>query len=59
VVLTIVLQTDRSHMMMTPVAGFQVGLGELMAVSGAIFLSIATYRRCRNFARSIFKSSWH
>jgi drug/metabolite transporter (DMT)-like permease len=42
VVLTIVLQTDRSHMMMTPVAGFQVGLGELMAVSGAIFLSIAT-----------------
>jgi drug/metabolite transporter (DMT)-like permease len=40
VVLTIVLQTDRSHM--TPVAGFQVGLGELMAVSGAICLSIAT-----------------
>jgi drug/metabolite transporter (DMT)-like permease len=40
VVLTIVLQTDRSHMM--PVAGFEVGLGELMAVSGAIFLSIAT-----------------
>jgi drug/metabolite transporter (DMT)-like permease len=40
VVLTIILQTDRSHM--TPVAGFQVGLGELMAVSGAIFLSIAT-----------------
>jgi drug/metabolite transporter (DMT)-like permease len=40
VVLTIVLQTDRSNM--TPVAGFQVGLGELMAVSGAIFLSIAT-----------------
>jgi drug/metabolite transporter (DMT)-like permease len=36
----IVLQTDRSHM--TPVAGFQVGLGELMAVSGAICLSIAT-----------------
>jgi drug/metabolite transporter (DMT)-like permease len=36
----IVLQTDRSHMM--PVAGFQVGLGELMAVSGAICLSIAT-----------------
>ncbi len=27
---------------MTPVAGFQVGLGELMAVSGAICLSIAT-----------------
>jgi drug/metabolite transporter (DMT)-like permease len=42
VVLTIVLQTDRSNMMMTPVAGFQVGLGELMAVSGAICLSIAT-----------------
>jgi drug/metabolite transporter (DMT)-like permease len=42
VVLTIVLETDRSHMMMTPVAGFQIGLGELMAVSGAIFLSIAT-----------------
>lgn len=41
VVLTIVLQTDRSYMM-TPVAGFQVGLGELMAVLGAIFLSIAT-----------------
>jgi drug/metabolite transporter (DMT)-like permease len=40
VLLTIVLQTDRSHM--TPVAGVQVGLGELMAVSGAIFLSIAT-----------------
>jgi drug/metabolite transporter (DMT)-like permease len=40
VVLTLVLQTDRSHM--TPVAGFQVGLGELMAVSGAICLSIAT-----------------
>jgi drug/metabolite transporter (DMT)-like permease len=40
VILTIVLQTDRSQM--TPVAGFQVGLGELMAVSGAIFLSIAT-----------------
>jgi drug/metabolite transporter (DMT)-like permease len=40
VVLTIILQTDRSNM--TPVAGFQVGLGELMAVSGAIFLSIAT-----------------
>jgi drug/metabolite transporter (DMT)-like permease len=40
VVLTIVLQTDRSHM--TPVTGFQVGLGELMAVSGAICLSIAT-----------------
>lgn len=40
VVLTIVLQTDRTHM--TPVAGFQVGLGELMAVSGAICLSIAT-----------------
>jgi drug/metabolite transporter (DMT)-like permease len=40
VVLTIVLQTDRSHM--TPIAGFQVGLGELMAVSGAICLSIAT-----------------
>jgi drug/metabolite transporter (DMT)-like permease len=36
----IVLQTARSHM--TPVAGFQVGLGELMAVSGAICLSIAT-----------------
>ncbi len=36
----IVLQTDRSQM--TPVAGFQVGLGELMAVSGAICLSIAT-----------------
>ncbi|PSB59434.1 DMT family transporter [Chamaesiphon polymorphus] len=36
VVLTIVLQTD------TPVDGFQVGVGELMAVSGAIFLSIAT-----------------
>ncbi len=43
VVLTIVLQTDdRSHMMMTPVAGFQVGLGELMAVLGAICLSVAT-----------------
>jgi drug/metabolite transporter (DMT)-like permease len=40
VILTIVLQTNRSHM--TPVAGFQVGLGELMAVSGAICLSIAT-----------------
>ncbi len=40
VVLTIVLQADRTHM--TPVAGFQVGLGELMAVSGAICLSIAT-----------------
>jgi drug/metabolite transporter (DMT)-like permease len=40
VILTIVLQTDRSHM--TPVAGLQVGLGELMAVSGAICLSIAT-----------------
>lgn len=40
VVLTIVLQTDRSNM--TPVAGFQLGLGELMAVSGAICLSIAT-----------------
>lgn len=40
VVLTIVLQTDRSHM--TPVAGFQVGVGEVMAVSGAICLSIAT-----------------
>jgi drug/metabolite transporter (DMT)-like permease len=42
VLLTIVLQTDRSHIMMTPVAGFQVGVGELMAVSGAICLSIAT-----------------
>jgi drug/metabolite transporter (DMT)-like permease len=40
VVLTIVLQTDRSNM--TPVAGFQVGLGELMAVSGAVCLSVAT-----------------
>ena len=40
VILTIVLQTDRSNM--TPVAGFQVGLGELMAVSGAICLSVAT-----------------
>jgi drug/metabolite transporter (DMT)-like permease len=40
VVLTIVLQTDRSNM--TPVAGFQVGLGELMAVLGAVCLSIAT-----------------
>jgi drug/metabolite transporter (DMT)-like permease len=40
VLLTIVLQTDRSNM--TPVAGFQVGVGELMAVSGAICLSIAT-----------------
>ncbi|WP_396134229.1 DMT family transporter [Chamaesiphon sp. VAR_48_metabat_135_sub] len=36
----IVLQTDRTNM--TPVAGFQVGLGELMAVSGAICLSVAT-----------------
>jgi drug/metabolite transporter (DMT)-like permease len=40
VVLTIVLQTDRSNM--TPVAGFQLGLGELMAVLGAICLSIST-----------------
>jgi drug/metabolite transporter (DMT)-like permease len=40
VVLTIVLQTDRSNM--APVAGFQVGVGELMAVSGAICLSVAT-----------------
>jgi drug/metabolite transporter (DMT)-like permease len=40
VVLTIVLQTDRSNM--TPVAGFEVGLGELMAVVGAVCLSIAT-----------------
>ncbi|WP_373544357.1 DMT family transporter [Chamaesiphon sp.] len=40
VVLTIVLQTDRSQM--APVAGLQVGMGELMAVSGAICLSIAT-----------------
>jgi drug/metabolite transporter (DMT)-like permease len=36
VLLTIVLPAD------TPVAGFQVGVGELMAVSGAICLSIAT-----------------
>ncbi len=27
---------------MTPVAGFEVGIGELMGVSGAICLSIAT-----------------
>jgi drug/metabolite transporter (DMT)-like permease len=48
VVLTILLQTnspletlrDRTNMM--SVAGFQIGVGELMAVSGAIFLSIAT-----------------
>ena len=38
VVLTIVLHTDRAHM--TTVTGF--GLGELMAVSGAICSSIAT-----------------
>jgi drug/metabolite transporter (DMT)-like permease len=36
VVLTIVLPTD------TPVAGFQLGAGELMVVSGAICLSVAT-----------------
>jgi drug/metabolite transporter (DMT)-like permease len=36
----IVLQTDRSQM--ASVAGLQVGMGELMAVSGAICLSIAT-----------------
>jgi drug/metabolite transporter (DMT)-like permease len=40
VVLTIVLQPTMSKML--PVAGFQVGAGELMAVSGAICLSIAT-----------------
>jgi drug/metabolite transporter (DMT)-like permease len=40
VVLTIVLQPPMSKML--PVAGFQVGIGELMAVSGAICLSIAT-----------------
>jgi drug/metabolite transporter (DMT)-like permease len=40
VVLTIVLQPTITKMM--PVAGFQVGIGELMAVSGAICLSIAT-----------------
>jgi drug/metabolite transporter (DMT)-like permease len=40
VLLTIVLQTDQSNI--TPVAGFQVGVGELMAVSGAICLSMAT-----------------
>jgi drug/metabolite transporter (DMT)-like permease len=40
VVLTISLQTERTNMM--PIAGFQVGVGELMAMSGAIFLSIAT-----------------
>jgi drug/metabolite transporter (DMT)-like permease len=40
VVLTIVLQTDRSHM--ASVSGLQVGAGELMAVAGAICLSIAT-----------------
>jgi drug/metabolite transporter (DMT)-like permease len=38
VVLTISLQTERTSM----IAGFQVGVGELMAMSGAIFLSIAT-----------------
>jgi drug/metabolite transporter (DMT)-like permease len=40
VVLTIVLQPAMSKMI--PVAGFQVGMGELMAVSGAVCLSIAT-----------------
>jgi drug/metabolite transporter (DMT)-like permease len=40
VVLTISLQTKQTNMM--PIAGFQVGVGELMAMSGAIFLSIAT-----------------
>ena len=40
VVLTIVLQPTMSKML--PAAGFQVGMGELMAVSGAICLSIAT-----------------
>jgi drug/metabolite transporter (DMT)-like permease len=48
VILTIVLQPDspletlREHTQMIPVAGIRFGLGELMAVSGAIFLSIAT-----------------
>jgi drug/metabolite transporter (DMT)-like permease len=40
VVLTITLQTDRAHM--ASVAGLQVGAGELMAVVGAICLSIST-----------------
>jgi drug/metabolite transporter (DMT)-like permease len=40
VVLTIVLQPVRANMM--PAAGFQIGLGELLAILGAIALSIAT-----------------
>jgi drug/metabolite transporter (DMT)-like permease len=48
VVLTILLQTNspletlRDQTNMISVAGFQVGVGELMAASGAIFLSVAT-----------------
>jgi drug/metabolite transporter (DMT)-like permease len=40
VVLTIVLQPARANMM--PAAGLQIGLGELLAILGAISLSIAT-----------------
>jgi drug/metabolite transporter (DMT)-like permease len=40
VLLTILLQPTMANIM--PVAGFRVGVGELMAVSGAVCLSIAT-----------------
>ncbi len=40
VLLTILLQPTMANIM--PVAGFRVGAGELMAVSGAVCLSIAT-----------------